>query len=417
MLLLTYSTMKNMKLGVRSGPTGAERFNSRPATAELTWLGKAPSEDSPLVGVPSREKVDSLLKHELIRGTSPASFLIHGDAQEALSHLASAPASFSVAGKVKLCYIDPPYNTGERFTHYSDRSTRERWLSNFHSHLLELRNLIAHDGSVWVHLDDSEQHRARCVLDEVFGEEAFVATIIWQKRTSRESRTAFSSMHDYIHVYSPAGARKWKRVRNGLPDYGAFSNPDNDPRGPWRSTPMTVQAGHATAAQFYSLTTPTGHVHEPPPGRCWTYSRARFEELDADGRVYWPRSGAGKPRLKRFQQEATSLSPFTIWGVDEVGSTSSAKKELLREFAGIPSFDTPKPLSLMERIVQIATDPDELVLDYYLGSGTTAVAAQRLGRRWIGVERNAETITSFARPRLLRAWDSHPGFGISDIHL
>lgn len=322
-----------------------------------------------------------------------------------------------MAGTAKLCYIDPPYNTGERFAYYSDRSGRAEWLTTLHDHLVAARRLLAPDGSLWLHLDDSEQHRARCVLDEVFGEDCFVATVVWQKRTTRDSRKAFSSMHDYIHVYSPAGPKVWKKVRNGLPDEGAFSNPDNDPRGPWRSIPMNVQAGHATASQFYTVVTPTGVEHNPPAGRCWTYTAERLRELDAEGRVYWPRSGDGKPRLKRFQDEVAGLAPFTIWPADEVGDTGSAKRGLLTSFPDRQAFDTPKPESLMERIVKIATDPGDLVLDYYLGSGTTGVVSQRLGRRWIGVEQSLRTIEEFALPRLSATWDEFPdgGFAFAQV--
>ncbi|MCB7136201.1 site-specific DNA-methyltransferase [Cellulosimicrobium marinum] len=330
-----------------------------------------------------------------------------------MAQLLALTGERAVKGKVKLCYIDPPYNTGEKFTHYDDRASRPEWLSNLRRHLIAARQLLSPDGSLWLHLDDSEQHRARCVLDEVFGEEAFVATIIWQKRTTRESRKAFSSMHDYIHVYAPAGAKRWKAIRNGLPDEGAFSNPDDDPRGPWRSVPMNVQSGHATASQFYTVVTPSGARHDPPPGRCWTYTKQRLEELDADGRVYWPRNGAGKPRLKRYESEVSGLAPFTIWTAAEVGDTGSAKKALLAEFPGREPFDTPKPVGLLERIVNIATDPGDLVLDYYLGSGTTAVAAHLGGRRWIGIEQNARTIEEFALPRLRRAWQMQPAGGIA----
>ncbi|MDN4491045.1 site-specific DNA-methyltransferase [Demequina sp. SYSU T00068] len=343
--------------------------------------------------------------------------LIHGDAAAALSELAAARAPHNMVGRVKLCYLDPPYNTGERFTHYDDRSDRASWLTELRANLLLAKQLLAPEGSLWLHLDDSEQHRARCVLDEVFGEDAFVATVIWQKRTTRESRTAFSSMHEYIHVYAPGGPKAWKRVRNGLPDDGTFANPDGDPRGPWRSIPMTVQAGHATASQFYTVVTPTGDRHDPPNGRCWTFTESRLAELDADGRVYWPRGGRGKPRLKRYADEVAGLAPFTIWSADEVGDTGSAKRALLDEFPDLRPFDTPKPRALLERIIAVASDPGDVVLDYYLGSGTTAVAAQALGRRWIGIEKSARVIEEFALPRIRNSWASSSGAGFSYARL
>jgi adenine-specific DNA-methyltransferase len=176
---------------------------------------------------------------------------------------------------------------------------------------------------------------------------------------------------------------------------------------------MNVQAGHATASQFYTVTTPTGVRHDPPPGRCWTYTAQRLAELNADGRVYWPRGGDGKPRLKRYQTEVTGLAPFTIWSADEVGDTGSAKRALLAEFPDRQPFDTPKPLALLERIVAIATDPGDVVLDYYLGSGTTAVAAQKMSRRWIGIEQSPRTVEEFALPRIKRAWEAAPSAGVA----
>lgn len=205
--------------------------------------------------------------------------LIRGDALDALRSLARLP-EFAQAylGKVKLAYLDPPFNTQRSFLQYDDALEHSVWLTMMRDRLLQVRDLLAPDGSVWVHCDDSEQHRLRCVLDEVFGPDRFVATIVWQKRTSRENRKAIGSGHDYVIVYAPAGPAAWAQVRNRLTsDGGGYSNPDSDPRGPWRSIPMSAQAGHATASQFYEITTPTGTVLSPPRGRAWTLTRLRFE--------------------------------------------------------------------------------------------------------------------------------------------
>lgn len=348
-------------------------------------------------------------------GDGSENLLVRGDALHALTSLLQLDGYRDrYAGKVRLCYLDPPFNTGKTFEHYRDAVARSEWLAMLRDRLVRIRQLLAPDGSVWVHLDDSEQHRARCVLDEVFGPKAFVATVIWQKRTSRDNRKAFSTMHDYIHVYAPLGPVAWKQLRNPLPDGGAFRNPDGDPNGPWRSVPMTAQAGHGTAGQFYTIVSPAGDAHDPPAGRCWTYTRERFDELVAAGRVYWPRSGRGKPRLKRYLHEATGLAPFTIWTAEEVGENADAKKALLAAFPGRAPFDTPKPETLLQRIIHIATNPGELVLDCFLGSGTTAVVAQRMGRRWVGVERSAEVVDLFALPRLRAALDGR-GFTVVDV--
>ena len=391
------------------------------STSEDMWLdpaiGGSVDKQHPRVariGFP----LGTTLRTDFEVGSPSNSLLIRGDAGEALRSLQqSALGRESYRGKVKLCYIDPPFNTGEQFSHYSDRADRAVWLETLRDHLELIKPLLSADGSVWVHLDDSEQHRGRSVLDEVFGADAFVATVIWQKRKSRDNRKAFSSMHDYIHIYAPAGPVAWKKVRNGLPDEGAFSNPDGDPRGPWRSAPMTVQSGHATASQFYTVTSPAGEEHNPPPGRCWTFTRERLESLDLEGRVYWPRLGAGKPRLKRYMTEVTTLAPFTIWSADEVGDNASAKKALRKKFPSVDTFDTPKPESLLNRIIEIATDPGDLVLDCYLGSGTTAVAAQQLGRLWIGIEMNDITIQRFALPRLREEHATSMGKGFAVLRV
>jgi adenine-specific DNA-methyltransferase len=340
---------------------------------------------------------------ELLDGDGAPSdnLLVWGDASFVLGTLATDPRyRTQFEGGAKLCYLDPPFNTGEDFVHYQDSTKLEEWRTGIRSVLSAVRRLLAPTGSVWFHINDAYQHHARALLDDVFGGDAFVATVIWQKRTSRDNRTAISSMHEYLHVYSPVGQRRWKSVRNLLPDPGSFSNPDDDPRGPWRSAPMSAQAGHGTASQFYAVTSPSGAQHHPPHGRCWTYTQGRLQELDAEGRVYWPRNGAGRPRLKRYQTEVQGVIPSSLWLADEVGDNGSAKKDLISQFPSMPPFDTPKPIGLLERILTIATDPDDLVVDPYLGSGTTAVVASTMSRRWVGIDREESTLRLFVRPRL-----------------
>ncbi|MCU1441306.1 MAG: putative restriction-modification system methyltransferase [Rhodoglobus sp.] len=362
-----------------------------------------------LLHIAERPTVHTLLQIDEVGLTSTGNAVINGDNHDAMRTLLQGRTMPSFAGTVRLCYLDPPYNTGAQFSTYSDSQSSAVWLDALRDRLVLVRALLSSDGSVWLHLDDGEQHHARVIMDEVFGREAFVATIVWQKRTSRDNRTAFSSSHDYIHVYAPLGAKDWKRVRNGLPDTGTFNNPDGDPRGPWRSTPMSAQAGHGTKAQFYTVVTPTGALHEPPPGRCWTYTAARLQQLDAEGRVYWPRNGDGRPRLKRYAYESGDLAPSTLWLAEFAGDTAEAKKELLSEFPGESVFDTPKPERLLERIIAIATEPDDLVMDIYLGSGTTAVSALKLGRRFIGIESSAKVVNEVAVPRISRQLDPHAG--------
>lgn len=355
--------------------------------------------------------------------------LIHGDAADGLRSLLNLPEfAAEYRGKVKLVYIDPPFNTGQAFEHYDDALEHSVWLTMMRDRLTLVRDLLAPDGSVWVHLDDAEMAYCKVLLDELFGRRAFITDVIWQKRTSRDNRAAFSSMHDHLLVYAPAGPA-WSSVRNRLTDNGSYSNPDNDPRGPWRSVPMSAQAGHATASQFYEITTPTGVKHDPPPGRAWTYSRERFEEIVAQGRVYWPKDGAGKPRLKMYPEESEGLVPFTIWPADAVGTNDEAKKQCLESFPRLAAFDTPKPERLLHRVLQIASNAGEIVLDCFGGSGTTAAVAHKIGRRWVTVERSAATVEDFCLPRLMKVvsgddprgvtsavgWQGGGGFRVLDV--
>ncbi|MCP2628100.1 site-specific DNA-methyltransferase [Mycolicibacterium smegmatis] len=342
--------------------------------------------------------------------------LITGDAMHALDALRVIPEyADKYLGKIKLCYIDPPFNTGQAFDNYEDNIEHSIWLTMLRDRLTQIKPLLSDEGSIWVHLDDVEVHRCRVVLDEVMGADSFVTQIVWHKRTTRDNRAAFSISQDYILVYAPAGPQSWKKYRNLMPDLGAYSNPDNDPNGPWRSIPMSAQAGHATASQVWTVTTPTGVQHEPPKGRAWTYTEAKFKELAAAGRIYWPRNGDGKPRLKKYPSPDDGLVPFTIWSAREVGTTDSAKKEIMALFPDIEAFDTPKPERLLQRIIHIATNPGDIVLDCFAGSGTTAAVAHKMGRRWVTSELSAQNVETFTKPRLLKVISGEDGGGISTV--
>jgi adenine-specific DNA-methyltransferase len=260
--------------------------------------------------------------------------------------------------------------------------------------------LLRADGSLWLHCDDAEQAALRVRLDEALGREAFVATVVWQKRYSRENRRAFSPAHDYLHVYAPAGS-EWKQHRNRLPrEDPAGTWREGDERGPWSTVSLVAQGGHGTRAQFYAITLPSGRVVEPPPGSCWRVTPERYEALVRDGLVWWGRGGDNVPRRKVFLSDAQGLVPSTWWPHAEVGHNAEANAELRRLFPGERPFATPKPERLMTRIVDTASDPGELVLDPFLGSGTTAAVAHKTGRRWVGVEASEATIERFAAPRL-----------------
>jgi adenine-specific DNA-methyltransferase len=395
---------------------------------ELTWTNKdqrllahedgsyewLPPSDYRVAEVRLLDNAGSIGKTRADRSRAKDNLLIRGDALNALTSLYELPEfSKELVGKVKLAYLDPPFNTKESHLHYDDALEHSVWLTMMRDRLGQIKRLLSPQGSIWVHCDDSESAHVRVLLDELFGPSAFLATIVWQKRTSRDNRAAFSSQHDYIHVYAPLGT-EWKHVRNRLEDGGAFSNPDGDPRGPWRSIPMSAQEGHATAEQFYEIVTPAGQRHMPPKGRAWTYSRPRFEELCSEDRIYWPKEGRGRPRLKMYPDEARGLVPFTIWLAAEVGTNDQAKKQILSLFPNAPPFDHPKPESLMGRIISIATDPGDIVLDCFLGSGTTAAVAQKNGRRWIGIERSVATLETFVLPRLEQVVAGEDGSGVTE---
>ena len=341
--------------------------------------------------------------------------LISGDALSGLTSLARLPEfAAQYLGKVRLAYIDPPFNTQQSFLQYDDALEHSVWLTMFRDRLEQIKRLLAPEGSVWVHLDDSEVHRARCVLDEVFGPGAFIATVVWQKRTTRENRPAFSQAQDYILVYAPLGPQEWKKHRNKLARQpGGYSNPDDDPKGPWASIPFTAK-GHRKN-QMYPITTPTGVVHTPPfKNRCWGMIESEYKRLLAENRIYFPDKGNGKPRYKQYEFEDEGLVPQTWWTAEECSTNDDAKRHIHELFPDDPEFATPKPEQLLTRIIHIASNPGEIVLDCFLGSGTTAAVAHKMGRRWVGIERETETVKTYAIPRLTKViQDEDPG-GITD---
>lgn len=336
--------------------------------------------------------------------------LIQGDNLEALKALLPF-----YAGQVKCIYIDPPYNTRSAFEHYDDNLEHTRWLAAIWPRLELLREFLSAEGSIWVSIDDNEGHYLKVILDEVFGRNRFVATNVWQKRYSRENREAIGDVHEYIMVYATNPAL-FKKTRNlvSLTDAQAkvYRNPNNDPRGRWRPIPMTAQEGHATSEQFFEITSPNGTVHIPPTGRCWGISRATYERLLAEGRIYFGKNGSSQPNIIRYLSEVPGITPWTWWPSDEVGHTDESKKEIHALFGKTAAFESPKPERLIERILSIATNPGDLVLDSFLGSGTTAAVAHKMGRHYIGIEMGDHAATHCA-PRLTKVIDGEQG-GISE---
>ena len=310
------------------------------------------------------------------------------------------------AGRVRCVYIDPPYNNQERYRHYRDTGSHSAWLNRTLAQLRAIKPLLARDGSIWISIDDREVHYLKVAADEIFGRENFVTTVVWQQRTTRENRKVFSNNHEYLLVYAN-DQREFRKKRNPLPGgpvlLARYKNPDADPRGPWQSISANVQAGHATASQFYDLVAPSGKVHRPPDGRCWVYTREKMQREIAAGNVWFGKTGQGVPRIKRFLKSSkVGLTPETLWRADDVGTNDEAKKQLLKLFPVEGIFDTPKPEGLIRRVIEIASDPGDLVLDAFLGSGTTSAVAHKLNRKYIGIERGQHAVTyCAARLRLV----------------
>lgn len=313
--------------------------------------------------------------------------LIHGDNKDVLSELWP-----EYANKIRCIYIDPPYNNGETYHYYDDNSTQGNWLRDMRRVLNLLKPLLTKDGSIWISIDDSEMAYLRVEADSIFGRENFAGTIIWQQRKSRENRAVFSCNHEYILVYAK-DIKEFKKNRNLLPvgeDFinSKYKNPDNDPRGPWQSVTANVQAGHAVPSQFYTVVSPTGVRHDPPKGRCWIYNEERMKREIAEGNIWFGKDGSNTPRVKKFLRDAKiGLTPETIWLADEVGTSDSAKKQLMILFPDKENiFETPKPEELLKRIIEIASDEGDYVLDCFIGSGTTMATAHKLNRHYIGIE-------------------------------
>lgn len=380
---------------------------------ELTWVGKDnASRLEPRILLEDREKS----YHAAHRVTERDLFdnrLIFGDNLLALKALEQ-----EFAGKIKCIYIDPPYNTGSAFDHYDDGVEHSIWLSLIRDRIELLRNLLTSDGSLWISIDDNEAHYLKVLCDEIFGRQNFVATMIWEKRTSRENRRVFSFNHDYVLVFAK-NKQTFESIRNpvALSDdvLSRYKNPDNDSRGPWQSVSANAQAGHATPSQFYKLRLPSGRIIEPPKGRCWLYTKERMDEEIAAGNIWFGPGGDNAPRVKKFLSESSDkgLTPETVWPASEVGTNDEAKKGLIQLLPEASVFDNLKPESLIERVIHIASNRGDWVLDSFAGSGTTGAVAHKMGRRWIMVELGEHCHTHII-PRLKKVIDGEDKGGITE---
>ncbi len=337
-------------------------------------------------------------------------FIVHGENLKAMRLL-----SDYAGGRVKCAYMDPPYRSGERFAHYDDNAEHEEWVKAISSRVSQAWELLAEDGSLWISIDDHEIHYLKVAIDRVVGRNKFITTVVWQQRTTRENRKVFSNNHEYILVYAK-NPRKFGQTRNGLTITdvmkGRYVNYDDDPRGVWQSVSANVQAGHAVDSQFYVITAPNGRKHVPPNGRCWVYNQRRMELEIAQGNVWFGKDGNGVPRLKKFLSHShRGLTPETLWMAEHAGTNDHAKKHIRALFPHDALFDTPKPETLLARILHIASNPGDLVLDPYFGSGTTGAVALKMNRNFIGIEAGEHAAT-VAAARLRQVVDAEGG-GIS----
>lgn len=338
--------------------------------------------------------------------------LIQGDNLEALKALLPF-----YAGRVKCIYIDPPYNTRSAFEQYDDNLEHTQWLAMMWPRLELLRDLLSDDGSIWISIDDNEGHYLKVVTDEVFGRRNFVANIVWQKKYAPANDTLWiSESHDHILCAAKSKAI-WRP--NQLPrsekSLAVYKNPDNDPRGPWRADNYTcAKSAEERPNLYYPVVNPnTSEEIWPSRTRVWGYGKDVFERHEREGLIYWGKTGKGRvPALKRFLSSLKNegIKAQSLWTWEEVGHNQDGRKEQLALVDTEP-FATPKPERLMERILHIASDPGDLVLDSFLGSGTMAAVAHKMGRRYIGIEMGEHAVTH-CTPRLKKVIDGEQG-GIS----
>ena len=374
---------------------------------EFTWVGKKASI------VEANKPIRKTLRpcpEESKNWDDTENLYIEGDNLEVLKLLQE-----SYLGKVKMIYIDPPYNTGNDFIYADDfmRSQDEEnrqmgmydedenrlfknndsngrfhsdWCSMMYSRLMLARNFLTEDGVAFVSIDDNELNSLISLGKEIFGAPNYIATFIWEKRKTRENRKIVSVRHDYIVCFVKNFDERTNAI--GLEQMNEeaierYKNPDNDPRGVWTSVPAIAQAGHGTKSQFYTLTSPKGLKFDPPSGSCWRYTESKMKEAIDDNRIWFGSDGTGVPRIKKFLTEGKQgLTPETMLSADAVGTNDSAKRELVSLFDGVAVFETPKPVSLIAHLISICNESkDAICLDFFSGTATTANAVMQLNAK------------------------------------
>ncbi len=402
--------------------TAAQPDRAPSGRLELTWTNKhqrllAHEDGSYEWTAPSDYRVAEVrLLHNVVtvgevaadRDRARDNLLIRGDALHALTSLSSIPEfRDEYLGKVKLAYIDPPFNTGQTFEHYDDALEHSVWLTMMRDRLVQIRDLLRPDGTVWLHLDNTEVHRARVVLDEIFGTANFLATVVWQRTSAKSlAKRTMGTMHESILVYAASGAATLKTVYLAQSEaYVAKRYTQQDERGRYDTGDLTASSHrpHLDSGKPWRDFDPSAL------GRCWAVPRAplveaglddehiagmsmreKLDALDAAGFVHWPASG-GFPRLKRYLHNVRGVAVGDLWTDINVINSQASERTV---------FSTQKPEALLARVLHMASEPGDIVLDCFLGSGTTAAVAHKMSRRWVAVERLQSTVEEVALPRL-----------------
>jgi adenine-specific DNA-methyltransferase len=373
---------------------------SKKQKLELTWIGKG---DEPVLE--PRILIEDPTRSYGIAETE--NMLIHGDNLLALKALEQ-----DYAGRIKSIYIDPPYNTGNAFEHYDDGLEHSIWLDLISQRLSILHNLLSDDGSIWISIDDDESHYLKILCDEIFGRSNFVNNVVWEKKYSPSNDAKWlSDSHDHILVYAKNKSMWRPNLLPRTDEMNArYKNPDNDTRGRWKSGDLLRKDAQKTG--LYTITTPSGRVCNPPSGRSWRVPEYKYIEMVKEDRIWFGAKGDAIPSIKRFLSDVQDGSVAkTIWLHSDVGHNDQAQKEMRSLFPDDP-FSTPKPEKLIERILNLSTKPGDLVLDSFVGSGTTSAVAHKMGRSWIGIELGQHAYTHCV-PRLHQVIDGIDQGGIS----
>lgn len=399
----------------------------------LDWIGKSKVVnhhlDVPYCVLERKYSYDENGQHEDDNGSE--NMIIHGDNLIALKSLLP-----QYEGRIKCIYIDPPYNTGNENWVYNDNvndprirkwlgevvgsegadlTRHDKWLCMMYPRLKLLERLLSEDGTIFISLDDNEVYFAKLICDEIFGTTSFISNIIWENFYGRSNAGAISPAHNYTLVYSKAG-QDWKNIRHLLPrseeSNNKYKNPDNDPRGLWRTGPIFA-SGERHEGLMYTIKTPSGRIVSPPKGSHWRMLEDDFWKMVADNRIIFGEAGNNVPAIKLFLKEVQGgMVPKSIWSYKDAGHTQEAKRELQDIFPEMIPFDTPKPTKLLNLIINIASDPDSIILDSFAGSGTTAHAVLNMNKQdggnrkciLIEMENYADDITAERIKRVINGY-------------